>query len=289
MWVTFICQGGASNQICLAECLWQDRQQLVWNRSLESFGELLGVQSGRRKRNYCAAGSQLRKPPSDTSQMERERDHTPVHEWVVLRSESGNLAASRKQELKYICKQMASDTKSSEASYTLNGSTTALADEEYSGHGLTIPVTTEVPVLNTLGSPTPVMILTTSDQGVQTATTFAEAENTKMGTTASAEMEDLLHPALIYGIPAAMLLVLVVLLVVFIARRRKQKPPKQEELASESCKSPIFEEDTPSVMEIEMEELDKWMNSLKRNTECEYLPPVKEEKDCNASPSDCES
>lgn len=29
--------------------------------------------------------------------------------------------------------------------------------------------------------------------------------------------------------------------------------------------SPIFEEDTPSVMEIEMEELDKWMNSMNKN------------------------
>uniref|UniRef100_A0A663LNB2 Transmembrane protein 154 n=1 Tax=Athene cunicularia TaxID=194338 RepID=A0A663LNB2_ATHCN len=28
---------------------------------------------------------------------------------------------------------------------------------------------------------------------------------------------------------------------------------------------PIFEEDTPSVMEIEMEELDKWMNSMNKN------------------------
>uniref|UniRef100_A0ACB8E7N1 Uncharacterized protein n=1 Tax=Sphaerodactylus townsendi TaxID=933632 RepID=A0ACB8E7N1_9SAUR len=55
-----------------------------------------------------------------------------------------------------------------------------------------------------------------------------------------------------------------------------------EELGSENCKSPIFEEDTPSVMEIEMEELDKWMNSLKKNAECEYLTPVKEEKDLNA-------
>jgi hypothetical protein len=32
-----------------------------------------------------------------------------------------------------------------------------------------------------------------------------------------------------------------------------------------SLSSPIFEEDTPSVMEIEMEELDKWMNSMNRN------------------------
>lgn len=32
-----------------------------------------------------------------------------------------------------------------------------------------------------------------------------------------------------------------------------------------SLSSPIFEEDTPSVMEIEMEELDKWMNSMNRS------------------------
>ncbi|KAF5923418.1 hypothetical protein HPG69_006587, partial [Diceros bicornis minor] len=36
------------------------------------------------------------------------------------------------------------------------------------------------------------------------------------------------------------------------------------ELGSENVKVPIFEEDTPSVMEIEMEELDKWMNSMNR-------------------------
>uniref|UniRef100_A0ABM5GJ23 Transmembrane protein 154 isoform X5 n=1 Tax=Pogona vitticeps TaxID=103695 RepID=A0ABM5GJ23_9SAUR len=67
-----------------------------------------------------------------------------------------------------------------------------------------------------------------------------------------------------------------------------ERLPCYDELGSENCKSPIFEEDTPSVMEIEMEELDKWMNSLKRN-ECEYLPPVKEEKDCTANLSDSES
>ncbi|XP_077333176.1 transmembrane protein 154 isoform X5 [Lithobates pipiens] len=37
-------------------------------------------------------------------------------------------------------------------------------------------------------------------------------------------------------------------------------PPKED------IKSPIFEEDTPSVMEIEMEDLDKWMNNIKKNT-----------------------
>ena len=56
-----------------------------------------------------------------------------------------------------------------------------------------------------------------------------------------------------------------------------------------SLSSPIFEEDTPSVMEIEMEELDKWMNSMNRNADYECLPTLKEEKEPNPSPSDNES
>lgn len=56
-----------------------------------------------------------------------------------------------------------------------------------------------------------------------------------------------------------------------------------------SLSSPIFEEDTPSVMEIEMEELDKWMNSMNRNADSECLPTLKEEKESNHNPSDNES
>ncbi|XP_053884840.1 transmembrane protein 154 isoform X2 [Malaclemys terrapin pileata] len=63
-----------------------------------------------------------------------------------------------------------------------------------------------------------------------------------------------------------------------------------DELGSENVKSPIFEEDTPSVMEIEMEELDKWMNSMNKNADGECLPTVKEEeKESNVFTSDCES
>lgn len=55
-------------------------------------------------------------------------------------------------------------------------------------------------------------------------------------------------------------------------------------------KVPIFEEDTPSVMEIEMEELDKWMNSMNRNADYECLPTLEEEKEPNLNnPSDNES
>ncbi|XP_045151738.1 transmembrane protein 154 [Echinops telfairi] len=74
------------------------------------------------------------------------------------------------------------------------------------------------------------------------------------------------------------LVVLLLLSVVFIGgyyrrKRAKQEPSSQGsqsalhtyDLASEHMKVPIFEEDTPSVMEIEMEELDKWMNSMNRN------------------------
>ncbi|XP_074085228.1 transmembrane protein 154 isoform X2 [Macrotis lagotis] len=110
-----------------------------------------------------------------------------------------------------------------------------------------------------------------------------------------------LETLLMVGIPLGLLLLLS-LLVVFLVRynkRRKSKPvPSSQgsqsalqsyELGSENVKSPIFEEDTPSVMEIEMEELDKWMNSINRNAECECLPTVKEEeKESNHNQSDAE-
>ncbi|XP_076995892.1 transmembrane protein 154 [Tamandua tetradactyla] len=98
------------------------------------------------------------------------------------------------------------------------------------------------------------------------------------------------------------LLVLLFLSVVFLVIYHKRKRIKQEpsshgsqsalqtyELGSENAKVPIFEEDTPSVMEIEMEELDKWMSSMNRNPDHECLPTLKEEKESNHNPSDNES
>ncbi|XP_007071352.2 transmembrane protein 154 [Chelonia mydas] len=96
-------------------------------------------------------------------------------------------------------------------------------------------------------------------------------------------------PALMFGIPAV-ILVLLILLIIFFVIRHKRKKSKQGELGSENVKSPIFEEDTPSVMEIEMEELDKWMNSMNKNAEGECLPTVKEEeKESNVFTRDCKS
>ncbi|XP_047711355.1 transmembrane protein 154 isoform X1 [Prionailurus viverrinus] len=98
-------------------------------------------------------------------------------------------------------------------------------------------------------------------------------------------------------IPLILLALLFVILVILVTRykrkRTKQEPSSQGsqnalqtyELGSENIKVPIFEEDTPSVMEIEMEELDKWMNNMNRNADCECLPTLKEEKESNHNPS----
>ncbi|KFW09127.1 Transmembrane protein 154, partial [Eurypyga helias] len=85
------------------------------------------------------------------------------------------------------------------------------------------------------------------------------------------------QPILMYTVPIV-LLVLLMLLLIFFVIHHKRKKSKQDELGSENVKSPIFEEDTPSVMEIEMEELDKWMNSMNKNADCECLPTVREEE-----------
>uniref|UniRef100_A0A8C0S877 Transmembrane protein 154 n=2 Tax=Canis lupus familiaris TaxID=9615 RepID=A0A8C0S877_CANLF len=98
------------------------------------------------------------------------------------------------------------------------------------------------------------------------------------------------------------LFALLFLSVIILVTRYRRKRAKQEpyspgsqsalqtyELGSENIKVPIFEEDTPSVMEIEMEELDKWMNSMNRNADGECLPTLKEEKESNHNPSDSES
>lgn len=96
----------------------------------------------------------------------------------------------------------------------------------------------------------------------------------------------------------ALLLLSVVLIVINYKRKKaKQELPSSQgsqsvlqtyELGGDSLKVPIFEEDTPSVMEIEMEELDKWM-SMHRNADSECLPTLKEEKESNHNPSDNES
>ncbi|XP_049565085.1 transmembrane protein 154 isoform X1 [Orcinus orca] len=90
----------------------------------------------------------------------------------------------------------------------------------------------------------------------------------------------------------AVLLLPVILFVIYRKRKRNKQEPSSRgsqsalqtnDLGSENMKLPIFEEDTPSVMEIEMEELDKWMNSMNRNANYECLPTLEEEKEPNHS------
>ncbi|NXA13389.1 TM154 protein, partial [Sapayoa aenigma] len=93
---------------------------------------------------------------------------------------------------------------------------------------------------------------------------------------------------LIYVVPVV-LLVLLILLITFFVIHHKRKKSKQAFCVMlffpPLLSSPIFEEDTPSVMEIEMEELDKWMNSMNKNADCECLPTVREdEKESIANP-----
>ncbi|XP_039221515.1 transmembrane protein 154 isoform X2 [Crotalus tigris] len=164
-------------------------------------------------------------------------------------------------------------------------SITTMADHENSGDGLPSIVTT------TVGSISSVLFSISANKSEeQNVTTPTETEVTVIESTSTTEPNgdvSILYNSVIIGVPIVLVLILLIILVIFIVRRHKQKQSQEDELGSENGKSPIFEEDTPSVMEIEMEELDKWMNSLKKN-ECD-LPPVKEEKDYNTNPSDCES
>ncbi|NXC35545.1 TM154 protein, partial [Campylorhamphus procurvoides] len=114
-----------------------------------------------------------------------------------------------------------------------------------------------------------------------TAESSFETESTPSIELNSVNDEDSLEAAeqsiLIYVVPVVLLVLLILLITFFLIHHRRKKS-KQDELGSENVKSPIFEEDTPSVMEIEMEELDKWMNSMNKNADCECLPTVREEE-----------
>ncbi|KAB1282008.1 Transmembrane protein 154, partial [Camelus dromedarius] len=135
------------------------------------------------------------------------------------------------------------------------------------------------------------------DEETVSLSTFAmvttESFTTNMNSTLNGEDTDQLEFILMVLIPL-ILLALLLLSVILLATYRKRKKNKPEpssqgsqnilqtcELGNENLKVPIFEEDTPSVMEIEMEELDKWMNSMNRNADYECLPTLEEEKEPN--------
>ncbi|KAG8592415.1 hypothetical protein GDO81_000491 [Engystomops pustulosus] len=84
---------------------------------------------------------------------------------------------------------------------------------------------------------------------------------------------------LIYASPA-IILVLMIPIIILIVQRKRRKKYQEDMPADQDLKrtailyffpSPIFEEDTPSVMEIEMDDLDKWMSNMKNS---EYFMPI---------------
>ncbi|XP_048798468.1 transmembrane protein 154 [Lagopus muta] len=168
-------------------------------------------------------------------------------------------------------------------------------DEDGSGYGTaalpttTVPPPSSVPPLSPTptSSPQPVLISAEPTEGSLEIESTPSPELSDTSSNGSLETEE--PSVLTYAVPAVVLALLVLLVIIFIIVHNRKKS-KQDELGSENVKSPIFEEDTPSVMEIEMEELDKWMNSMSKNADCECLPTVREEeKESVANPSDGES
>ncbi|XP_015716826.1 transmembrane protein 154 [Coturnix japonica] len=168
-------------------------------------------------------------------------------------------------------------------------------DEDGSGYGTaalptaTVPPPPSAPPTSpaSVSSPQPVLVTAGSTEGSLEIESTPSPELSDTSSNGSLETEE--PSVLVYAVPALALALLVLLVIIFIIFRNRKKS-KQDELGSENVKSPIFEEDTPSVMEIEMEELDKWMNSMNKNADCECLPTVREEeKESVANPSDGES
>ncbi|XP_026216216.1 transmembrane protein 154 isoform X2 [Anabas testudineus] len=89
-------------------------------------------------------------------------------------------------------------------------------------------------------------------------------------TTTTVETEGDLYLIIII-IPAVLVVVIIGLIVcgIFICRRSsknsknevlRKEDPYLDESCTEKVPMPMFEEDVPSVLELEMEELDQWMN-----------------------------
>ncbi|OPJ75305.1 transmembrane protein 154 [Patagioenas fasciata] len=166
------------------------------------------------------------------------------------------------------------------------------SENDGSGDGLPILSTSTVtppPATHpsTVDDREPVLVTASAtESGFETKST----PSTELNATNNQDSLEVAEQSILIYIVPVVLLVLLILLIAFFVIHHKRKKSKQDELGSENVKSPIFEEDTPSVMEIEMEELDKWMNSMNKNADCECLPTVREEeKESIANPSDGES
>ncbi|XP_068135079.1 transmembrane protein 154 [Hyperolius riggenbachi] len=100
-------------------------------------------------------------------------------------------------------------------------------------------------------------------------TSYENTNDTEFNSTDPTEIPPSDVITLLICATPAIVLVLLIPLIIFLVRRKRRKKHKEvadDEPQDEDIKSPIFEEDTPSVMEIEMEDLDKWMSNMKKHS-----------------------
>ncbi|XP_043555882.1 transmembrane protein 154-like [Chiloscyllium plagiosum] len=84
-------------------------------------------------------------------------------------------------------------------------------------------------------------------------------------------------------------LALVGLVIAFLINHtHEKKQPLNHEINSENPASPIFEDDVASVMEVEMDELDRWMGNMRKISPQDSLPDISEEKDLKSKSRDPE-
>ncbi|XP_033870399.1 transmembrane protein 154-like [Acipenser ruthenus] len=109
-----------------------------------------------------------------------------------------------------------------------------------------------------------------------------------------------LHPLLsnynylAIAIPLVLLLILLAVVIGVMIKRHKGKPmtlaykkdfyqSPGDDADDVKIESPLFEDDIPSVLELEMEDLEKWMDTPEKPAESDGLPSVKEEPDSKLS------
>ncbi|XP_051865225.1 transmembrane protein 154-like [Pristis pectinata] len=93
-------------------------------------------------------------------------------------------------------------------------------------------------------------------------------------------LESLPNNSKLIGIVLLPILVLFLLglIIAILLNCSRGKRQRINDVSCESPASPIFEEDVASVMEVEMDEVNKWMGSMKEKTQNESLLDVSEDK-----------
>ncbi|XP_051784150.1 transmembrane protein 154 isoform X3 [Erpetoichthys calabaricus] len=75
-----------------------------------------------------------------------------------------------------------------------------------------------------------------------------------------------------------LLAVLLVSIIVGTEYEKELEPLRGDDMDADKPDSPKFEDDIPSVLELEMEDLEKWMNTPQKESQPGVLPAAKEEQ-----------